>query len=313
MLKLIQNEWMKLWAKKGTWVILGLLLLLVIVPASLFKYYDAKEKTDGPWQDYVKEQIQNNEEIIADEEIVDEDFKQHFIEENQKLQYRLDNDLELSPTITIDRVISDAVTYTMFITLFTIIVAASIVSIEFSTGTIKMLLTRPVSRAKILTSKLITVFLFGFFLIAINLVVSSIIGFIFYGTTANVQLELVDGAIVEVNVWKDLAYTQLLSLGDFVMSILFAFLVGSVFRSSSIAIGFSFFMSFMAGTVVMLFSRYEFVKYIWITHTDLTQHKTGNKIVEGITMPFSLTVLAIYAVLFIVVSYISFTKRDVTA
>ncbi len=312
MLKLIQNEWMKLWAKKGTWVIVGLLLLLVIVPASLSKYYDAKEKTDEPWQNHVQEQIKMNEEIIA-EEGVPEDHKQYLMEENQKLQYRLDKDIELSPSITLDRVISDGVTYTMFITLFTIIVAASIVSNEFSTGTIKMLLTRPVSRAKILTSKLITVFLFGIFLIALDLVISTILGLIFYGTTTNVQLDMVDGSIVEINVWKDLAYTQLLSMGDFVMSILFAFLVGSVFRSSSIAIGFSFFMSFMAGTVVMLFSRYEFVKYIWITHSDLTQHKTGNQLVEGITMPFSLAVLAIYAVVFIVVSYLAFMKRDVTA
>ncbi|UZN01022.1 ABC transporter permease [Lysinibacillus sp. MHQ-1] len=49
------------------------------------------------------------------------------------------------------------------VTLFTVITAASIVSSEFSTGTIKMLLTRPMSRAKVLTSKLLTTFLFGLF------------------------------------------------------------------------------------------------------------------------------------------------------
>lgn len=97
------------------------------------------------------------------------------------------------------------------------------------------------------------------------------------------------------------------------MSTLFAFFIGSVFRSSSLAIGLTMFLSFMGQMIVSLLSNYEIVKYIWITHTNLNQHVTGNLLVEDITMRFSLAVLAIYAVLFTVMSYLSFMKRDVTA
>ena len=124
---------------------------------------------------------------------------------------------------------------------------------------------------------------------------------------------MVKGEIVEKGVWGDLAYSYLLACGDFVMSTLFAFFVGSVFRSSSLAIGLTMFLSFMGQFIVSLLAKYEIVKYIWITHTNLKQHETGNILVEGINMSFSLTVLAIYAVLFLVISYLSFVKRDVTA
>ena len=55
--------------------------------------------------------------------------------------------------------------------LLTVIVAAGIVASEFSQGTIKMLLTRPVKRWKILLSKFLTVNLFGMFLMVIGYVV----------------------------------------------------------------------------------------------------------------------------------------------
>ncbi|CAN7202577.1 ABC transporter permease [Rossellomorea sp. LjRoot5] len=45
----------------------------------------------------------------------------------------------------------------MIIQLFTLIIAGDIVSSEFSSGTIKLLLIRPISRVKILLSKYITV------------------------------------------------------------------------------------------------------------------------------------------------------------
>lgn len=112
----------------------------------------------------------------------------------------------------------------------------------------------------------------------------------------------------------DLAYHYSLSSGDFVMSTLFAFLVGSVFRSSSLAIGLTMFLSFTGGMIVMFLSRYDIVKYIWLTHSDLTQYEHGGgSMIADVTMPFSLTVLAVYAFLFLVISYTTFMKRDITA
>jgi len=170
------------------------------------------------------------------------------------------------------------------------------------------------SRAKVLTSKLLTTFLFGLLLYVVNVVVSALIGLVLFGMGTGVELEMVNGQVVEKAVWSDLAYHYLLSGGDFVMSTLFAFLIGSVFRSSSLAIGLTMFLSFTGGMIVMFLSRYDIVKYIWLTHSDLTQYEHGGgSMIADVTLPFSLTVLAIYAVVFLVISYSTFMKRDVTA
>lgn len=313
MLKLIQNEWMKLWHKKGTWAMVAMLILVIIVPAGITKYYEVKSPTEGSWQDIEQEAIQSYKETLAGEDLTEED-KAYFQEQMAISEYRLANDAPSQKDSSLASFMSFTSGMLTLVTLFTVITAASIVSSEFSTGTIKMLLTRPMSRAKVLTSKLLTTFLFGLLLYVVNVVVSALIGLVLFGMGTGVELEMVNGQVVEKAVWSDLAYHYLLSGGDFVMSTLFAFLIGSVFRSSSLAIGLTMFLSFTGGMIVMFLSRYDIVKYIWLTHSDLTQYEHGGgSMIADVTLPFSLTVLAIYAVVFLVISYSTFMKRDVTA
>lgn len=313
MLKLIQNEWMKLWHKKGTWAMVAMLIFVILVPAGITKYYEVKSPTEGSWQDIEQDAIQSYKETLAGEDLTEED-KAYFQEQMAISEYRLANDAPSQKDSSLASFMSFTSGMLMLVTLFTVITAASIVSSEFSTGTIKMLLTRPMSRAKVLTSKLLTTFLFGLLLYVVNVVVSALIGLVLFGMGTGVELEMVNGQVVEKAVWSDLAYHYLLSGGDFVMSTLFAFLIGSVFRSSSLAIGLTMFLSFTGGMIVMFLSRYDIVKYIWLTHSDLTQYEHGGgSMIADVTLPFSLTVLAIYAVVFLVISYSTFMKRDVTA
>jgi len=304
---------MKLWHKKGTWAMVAMLILVILVPAGITKYYEVKSPTEGSWQDIEQDAIQSYKETLAGEDLTEED-KAYFQEQMAISEYRLANDAPSQKDSSLASFMSFTSGILTLVTLFTVITAASIVSSEFSTGTIKMLLTRPMSRAKVLTSKLLTTFLFGLLLYVVNVVVSALIGLVLFGMGTGVELEMVNGQVVEKAVWSDLAYHYLLSGGDFVMSTLFAFLIGSVFRSSSLAIGLTMFLSFTGGMIVMFLSRYDIVKYIWLTHSDLTQYEHGGgSMIADVTLPFSLTVLAIYAVVFLVISYSTFMKRDVTA
>ncbi len=291
----------------------AMLILVILVPAGITKYYEVKSPTEGSWKDIEQEAIQSYKETLAGEDLTEED-KAYFQEQMAISEYRLANDAPSQKDSSLASFMSFTSGMLTLVTLFTVITAASIVSSEFSTGTIKMLLTRPMSRAKVLTSKLLTTFLFGLLLYVVNVVVSALIGLVLFGMGTGVELEMVNGQVVEKAVWSDLAYHYLLSGGDFVMSTLFAFLIGSVFRSSSLAIGLTMFLSFTGGMIVMFLSRYDIVKYIWLTHSDLTQYEHGGgSMIADVTLPFSLTVLAIYAVVFLVISYSTFMKRDVTA
>ena len=311
-MKYVRNEWMKLWAKKSSWVMLIIMLVLVAGPAAIMKYYD--DPVNENWQETLQQENIEHQNTLQDEATLDEDkaYIQELIVMNE---YRIANDIPPQTSWTIDSFMNFKLNISMmFVTIFTVVVAAGIVSSEFSTGTIKMLLTRPVARWKILLSKLVATIFYGLFIYGVTLAFSALVGVILWGTTVSTPIEMIDGVIKEVNVWGSYFEMLALSFSDFLMSIFLAFMIGSVFSSSSLAVGLTLFISFMGATVVMLLSKYEIAKYIWIAHTDLTQYATGSSpMIEGLTLPFSLTMNVIYAAVFLVVTFTFFMKRDVTA
>lgn len=306
-MKYVRNEWMKLWSKKGTWAMLIILLVVVIGFSTLEKVFQVKENTEETWQQSMKDSIEMYSTWI-------EDGDEALVEEVAVLQYQLDNNISSGYVTTFSDTVNYGVNLLTLITIFAVIVAAGIVSSEFGTGTIKMLLTRPVKRWKILLSKLVTVILFGLFLYAITIAVSALLGLVFYGPTSSVTVQMVDGVIKEISPWGYIVESALLSFSKFIMAIIFAFLIGSIFRSSSLAVGLTLIFMLMGTTIIALLSRYSFTKYIWLAHTDLTQHMDGRQpIIEGTTMGFSVTILIVYAIIFLAATFITFEKRDITA
>src|SRR5699024_11205030 len=80
----------------------------------------------------------------------------------------------------------------------------------------------------------------------------------------------------------------------------FAFMISSLLRSGSFAIGVSIFLMFAGNTIITVLSQYGWSKYILFANTNLQQYMGANTpVVEGMTLGFSITVLTIYFVLFL--------------
>ena len=315
MLNLIRNEWMKLWSKKATWIMTLLLVVFLVGIAGVTKWVESSmQPPEGnpTWEQNLKENQMMLEQQLASPGLDDEQ-KEQVEEELAITEYRLKNDFApLDPKGT-ESYLLDSHLMMSFITLFVVIVAAGIVASEFSQGTIKMLLSRPVKRWKILTSKFAATILYAVLLTLVTFLTTVIVSYLFFDTTGGGLLDFNDGNVVEVSYWGRVLTLYGLQFIGVCIYATFAFMIGSVFRSSSLAIGLSIFLLFMGPNVVYFLSRYEISKYILFAHTDLTGHITGQLLVSGITMPFSIAVLAVYVLVFLIVSYWSFVKRDVTA
>ena len=315
MLNLIRNEWMKLWHKKATWIMVAILLLVLIGISGIMNFVQStldQPENQPSWEENEAENKAFLTTELANPNI-DDTTKKQLEKELAISEYRLEKDLApLHPSGREQSILDSHFMLTLVI-LLSVIAAASIVASEFSQGTIKMLLSRPVKRWKILTSKYLTTLLFGLLLTMISFVASLIAGYLFYDPSGGVILDYRNGAVVEVSYWGRVLALYVLQFVGVIVYITFAFMIGSVFRSSSLAIGLSIFLLFAGPNIVFFLSKYEIAKYILFTHTDLTGFITGNTFIQGITWPLSLVVLTIYMLLFLVISFWSFTKRDVTA
>ncbi|WP_391205691.1 ABC transporter permease [Psychrobacillus sp. L4] len=313
MLNLIRNEWLKLWSKKATWVMVVLVALLMIGFAGINKWINNQPESRVDWKLSSQENISSLEGQLAIPGLTKEQKKQ-FKETIEVEKYRLERNVAPIDFDEEKSFISNIPGMLSIITLFTVVVAAGIVASEFSQGTIKMLLTRPVKRWRILTSKLITVGIFAVLMTVVLFIVGVISGYIFFDSIGGKELEVVNGQIVVVSFWgRLLLLTGLSLINVFVIGTL-AFMIGSVFRSSSLAIGISIFLMFMGVTITSVLARFDFAKYILFANTNLTQYIGENHpLIAGLTMPFSIMVILVYVIAFLVVSYWSFIKRDVTA
>ncbi len=189
-----------------------------------------------------------------------------------------------------------------FVGIFSVIIAGDIVSSEFGWGTIKLLLIRPISRSKVLLGKYIAVLIFVLFFLVTLFIFSYLFGLIFFSGG--------DSALTLKDVLIEYAY----NLPDLIMGFTIAFMISTIFRSSALSIGLSIFlMTVGASLVVGLLSQYDWAKYILFLNTNLKQYADGGRpIIEGMTMSFSITMLVIYYVMFMVLSFWIFNKRDVT-
>lgn len=309
----VKNEWIKMWSQKNAWIMLVIVLGMLALVTGINKYYETPSAT-------TEERLQANEEMLSHykemstmEDMTVEDIA-YYNEEILKVEYRIANDLPAEHTNTILSHMNFAVTLSiMMVSIFTTVIAAGIVSNEFGTGTIKMLLTRPVARWKILLSKLVTSLLYGLTSLAVALIFSLALGFILYNNDGAVMLSVVDGQVVEQVLENTIAETILYSLAALVMTTIFAFMIGSLFGSSTLAVSLSLFILLMGQTATMFLAQYDFAKYIWFAN-DLTYYAPGNSpMIEGLTFGFSVVVNIVYAIVFLAITFGYFMKRDVTA
>ncbi|WP_078408891.1 ABC transporter permease [Priestia abyssalis] len=187
---------------------------------------------------------------------------------------------------------------------FAVIIAGDIVASEFSWGTIKLLLIRPATRAKILFSKYIAVLFFTWTIMFVLFFSSLLFGLIFFGPGG--------GGLF---MFGKVTSTYCLQFIEILMMVTFAFMISTVFRSSSLSIGLAIFLTFMGKPIVDILYHFNFEwgKYVLFANTDLTPYFSGgDPLFSGMSLGFSILMLLIYFTLFQTLSWLVFMKRDVS-
>nr|WP_238458146.1 ABC transporter permease subunit [Alkalihalobacterium alkalinitrilicum] len=174
---------------------------------------------------------------------------------------------------------------------------------------------RPVHRLKILRSKYVSAFCYTLFFLLTLFIVSFILGGLFFGFSdlSSVQLSYHDGTIKETPLFLHILFIYALNSVELLMMVTFAFMIASVFRNQSLAVGLSIFLMFTGTQLVFALSQYDWIKYILFAHTHLQQYFTGQPLIEGMTLGFSIMMLVIYFISFHAISSYLFIKRDVNA
>jgi ABC-2 type transport system permease protein len=322
---LVKNEILKIIKKKRFLVVV--LVLAALIP--IFTYAQLKvaqnaEKQFGTtdWRITTQQQIYDYTNRLGSAR-VPEEWKKFMMVQVQQLQYYLDKDINprapSGVTFTIGFL---SETVSMFLPLLVLAIASDLVSGERSGGTIKMLLTRPVLRWRILTSKFIALLLFVSLIIVITIALSYLIsGFVFgYGgwdmpVLTGFQVSGTDVStefVHTIDQWLFLIMQGGLAWFSVMTVACLALMVSVLVRSTAASIVVMM-ASIIAGLILAnMASSWESAKYLFMVNLDLPKYLTGQvPPIEGMTLPFSMIVLAVWAIGALIVSFSVFTKQDI--
>lgn len=209
----------------------------------------------------------------------------------------------------------EATVLIMCTTIFAVVISAESVAGEFSAGTIKLLLIRPWSRSKILLSKYIALLQFALFFIVVSILFSLLVNALFFGTASDEMGNLGFGLTTELKPLEFILRLYLYNFITLIVTVTMSFLISTVFRSGALSISLALILLFGGSIITNIFNLldYEWVKYLLFLNLSLDQYLVGSGAREGMTLGFSLSVLAVYYAIFIVLTWWLFSKRDVAS
>ncbi|MFD1066164.1 ABC transporter permease [Oceanobacillus locisalsi] len=282
LVQLVKNEFIKLHHYKSTWAMYIIIGLLLIGMGMVTNF------------------------VVNPSLMVDETFQADLMQAYQSMGLEV-------PAYDMWAFVAENISLTSFITIFIIVVAAKIISNEFKWETIKLLLIRPAGRGTILTSKYITVFLFALVLILYTIILSMIIGLLFFGVDSwnPTIVDNMGSGYTEVSIMTSIGMDILFSLISLIVVATLSFMIAILFKGSAMAIAVSIVIFVAAPMLTMLVSQYEISKYLLTAHLNLQSIFEGSPIIEGTSLGFSITVLIVYYVIFMVIGWLTFKKRDV--
>jgi ABC-2 type transport system permease protein len=304
---------MKIYRRHATMVMLIIVLGLTLLAGLVVKYDKPEVKENAQWKQSLEqknEQMRQN--MAKDHGATAQSYYKSEIAINQ---YRIDQDLKPNEKTMWQFVEDSASNLVAVIIIFTIITVATSIASEFDTGTIKQLMIRPIYRTKILLSKYVSSLLFSVVCLIVLFAFSWLLGGILFGFNGvnEIHLGYVDGAVQTTSwtlaIWKSYLFSSV----SLLIMVTLAGAIAAMFRSGALAIGLTIFLYMGATIFVQLLSGYNWVKYVLFANLDLTQYTIGPQLREDMSLGFSLVVLSIYYIIFVLLGWLFYTKRDIKA
>ncbi len=332
MLGLVENECLKILRRKRfriVLIVLAALLCLVVFAQYRQQQNQRKEHPERDWKAQVEKRASDLERQMNQRRGIPEQWKRWMRYEAGRLRYYLSKNLNPNslsgPMFTRGFA---GVGSVLLIPLLIAVFGADLVSSEFAEGTITLLLTRPVTRWKVLLSKVVAMMLFtsltllAAFLLAWGISGAAfgwsgwgapiLTGFRLSGSSASAAFDLRGVRIVPL--WQDmfaawgLAWFSALAVGSITL------LLSVVFRSAAAAMG-TMMATLVGGTILSrVASDWDGAKWFFVTNLPLPDFYAGLPTpFEGMTLAFSVWVLLSWAVASLAAAFLLFTTRDVTA
>ncbi|HET8797209.1 MAG TPA: ABC transporter permease [Thermoanaerobaculia bacterium] len=321
MLSLIRNETLKLLRRRRFTIVVGIMLVILTL-VSYAQYRQLRETRTQNWRAELQERIARYENRLRRGR-VNESWARSMRAEMRRLQFYLDRGInpEQPTAPLVVRTFANAAGF-LLLPLLIAVLGSDIVSAENAEGTDKLLLTRPVRRWKILTAKLITLWMFASLTLLIGALLAYAVtapvlpatgwdaptfnGFQFSGEQFRIE------EVRQLPLWQDALIAYGLEWYALLTVAAISLMLSVIFKSSAASIG-TMLASLIGGTILTRISPdWTAGKYLFVSALPLPDYYTGQAPpYDGMSMAFCIALLGVWALGALLVAYTLFLRRDV--
>ncbi|KGX85045.1 ABC transporter permease [Pontibacillus litoralis] len=311
MFKILLGEWKKLRSQNIILLVVAVFLILN-VGGAIYKSTQTTEPTSDNWKMSLASQ---NEVLQKEIKKLPEGSLMSSSHEKTILinEYRIAENLKPKDSINLWSFAYFSKIVLSFAGLIIISIAAHLVSSEHHWKTINTLMATPLQKWKFISSKILTLFTFTFFVVSLQLLFSLIIGGIaFGGGGEKIYLSVQEGKVIEESFSLVVMRHFFLSAVSLFVVAMIGLTLSTVFRSTALSMAISLFLYLTSGNVTRLIApHFEGIKYSLFANTNLNMYFNGSTFISGMTLTFSLIVLSTYLLVFLLISIGTFVKREV--
>lgn len=325
MINLVYNEMVKLAGKKKLLIVMGIIAILI----SLFTYAQYKQAQENlkrfgqvDWRTALEQRIagwENRVNSSRTSEEMRQELQNRIAQQRYYLEYDVNPAEPGAPTFVREFIKSGT---SLLLPLMMMVIASDLVSSEFGNGTVKLLLTRPVRRWRILLSKYVTLVLaVSIIITAFGLLSTLIAGavFGFQGWTAPVLTgfavqdgQLDASGLQLIPQWRYILMEFGLAWFVSIVVATLSFMLSVLVRSTAAGMGIML-ACLIAGMILRtMVASWETAKYLFMVNLELIGYlENADPPIEGMSLGFSLAVLLAWGAAGLAVSFAAFTRRDV--
>jgi len=311
----IKNEWIKFFFTKMNVIMIAIILLIGIANVVVPTFINDDISKDYQPESWQKDVATDIEKLKTEASMTNNSSEKKTInDEITRLENHLSQHVIPPRQNNLFSVIFELYAMTPLIGISLIVVASSIVAREFTNGTIKFLLIRPISRNKVLLSKLLTIILISIMYLLLLFGSSFIMGLLL--TDINTTSDFVYSTGKENFLLLLIKVIALMLLEANIVAMI-AFSLSTIFRNNAIVLGMTIILYMVVTNALYLLSNItEFVIYLWPFHFEMLPYieATGMSMTSyesNLTLGFSLVIHAIHLIPLIIIAFVSFNKRDV--
>lgn len=265
-------------------------------------------------QSFLQYEIDNINDILNDPSIgMSKEMKDSYLNTIKINNYMLEHGIEPYKTHSTTNYLLSLNKLFALVVMLSVVIVSKIITDEYKYSTLNILITVPCKRYKVLLSKILAMITICIGIILSLYLISIIIGGLFFGfgdLTSDV-VTCRNNVLYVRNVILESLLNNFYNVFTLIGCASLTLMLSIVFKSGIISTCAGICVYLLGSQLTIAFRELPWIKYTIFANMQFQMYVNGIELFDGITPKFSIIVLMLYSLLFLMISFIVFEKRNV--